>query len=251
MGLLLVFRTDSAYSRFWIARGIWREAKQSCRGLAITASTQLKYYSPKAATRLLELLIAFPEALAYTCLSGAVPLTDRLDRLIPNELRMKDDPAVCLCLMMQQQLLAAEKESPDAANRITEGRYHMEASSFIQHLVDATTHCEIIVQTRKYYYCVRGCHPEARQVIMLELNSNAVFFCSLCLLHHIAVPWSYSRHTSRFLTIWCGTLPFALVPTFGWLTLPAVMTICWCLFGIEGKTCALFGKVEHCHCLNK
>ena len=48
-----------------------------------------------------------------------------------------------------------------------------------------------------------------------------------------AVPWSYSRHTSRFLTLWCGTLPLALVPLFGWLTIPVVMVICWCLFGIE------------------
>lgn len=47
------------------------------------------------------------------------------------------------------------------------------------------------------------------------------------------VPLSYSRHTSRFLTIWSGTLPLALVGQLGLVTLPVVAITCWCLFGIE------------------
>jgi len=47
------------------------------------------------------------------------------------------------------------------------------------------------------------------------------------------VPLSYSRHTSRFLTIWCGTLPVVLVDALGWMTVPAVAFVSWCLFGIE------------------
>lgn len=188
-----MFRTTSAYDRFWEGRHIWTKTKETCRNLAITASTQLKYHSPKSATKLLELLIAFPEALAYTCLAGDMPLTNRLERIIPE--RMQSDPAMCLCLMMQQKLLAAAKESPNSGMNIVEARYHMEASIFIQKLMDTVTHCEMIVRT--------------------------------------PVPWSYSRHTSRMLTVWCGTLPLALVPTFRWLTVPAVVVICWCLFGIE------------------
>ena len=95
----------------------------------------------------MELLIAYPEALAFTCLSGSIPMTNRLKSIIPE--RMQQDPAMCLCLMMQQQLLAAAKESPDSAISIVEARYHMESSIFIQALVDATTHSEVIVQTRK------------------------------------------------------------------------------------------------------
>lgn len=147
LGLLLVFRTDSAYSRFWEARHIWTKSKETCRNLAINVSTQLKHRSPKSATKLLELLIAFPEALAYTCLCGDIPLTNRLKRIIPE--RMHSDPAMCLCLMMQQQLLAAQIESPSCEESIVEARYHTEASNFIQKLMDTTTHCEMIVRTRK------------------------------------------------------------------------------------------------------
>lgn len=193
LGLLLVFRTDSAYTRFWEARKAWSETLSTCRSLAITASTQLKFHSPIAATRLIELLIAFPEALAYTCLSGHIGLTPRLQRIVPP--RMQNDPATALCLMMQRQLLLAAEESPDSGVNIVEARYHMESSIHIQNLMEMVTRCETIVRT--------------------------------------PVPWSYSRHTSRFLTLWSGTLPFALVPIFGWLTLAVSTVVCWCLFGIE------------------
>lgn len=159
----------------------------------MTCATQLQDNSPKAANRILELLTEFPDALAFTCLSGDISLTDRIKHLVPSHLH--NDPAIGLCLMMQHQLLAATKENPEAGLNICEARYHMEASDFIQALVDTTTKCECIVRT--------------------------------------PVPWSYSRHLSRFLTIWSGTLPFALVAIFGWLTLPVMMVVCWGLFSIE------------------
>jgi predicted membrane chloride channel (bestrophin family) len=50
---------------------------------------------------------------------------------------------------------------------------------------------------------------------------------------HTPVPWSYSRHASRFLSIYLLTLPFAAVPKLGWLTIPVLTITCWCLLGIE------------------
>ena len=47
------------------------------------------------------------------------------------------------------------------------------------------------------------------------------------------VPASYSRHTSRFLSIWCFTLPLVLVHPYKWLMIPTQMIICWSLFIIE------------------
>ena len=47
------------------------------------------------------------------------------------------------------------------------------------------------------------------------------------------VPLSYSRHTSRFLTMWCGFLPFAIVKDLGWLSLPVMGIISWLLYGLE------------------
>jgi len=47
------------------------------------------------------------------------------------------------------------------------------------------------------------------------------------------VPLSYSRHTSRLLSIFCATLPLALVSKFGDWTVAAMLMVAWGLFAIE------------------
>lgn len=48
------------------------------------------------------------------------------------------------------------------------------------------------------------------------------------------VPLSYSRHTSRFLSIWSLTLPFHMVGFFHPVVLiPAYAFVCWALMGTE------------------
>ncbi len=51
-----------------------------------------------------------------------------------------------------------------------------------------------------------------------------------------SVPTSYSRHTSRFLSMWCFTLPLVLVHSLKWKMIPAVAIMCWMLFIIEEVT---------------
>ncbi|CAM9312683.1 unnamed protein product, partial [Laminaria digitata] len=47
------------------------------------------------------------------------------------------------------------------------------------------------------------------------------------------VPRGYSRHTSRFLTVYGVTLPIVLVPHTELFTAPVVAAVCWGLFSIE------------------
>lgn len=47
------------------------------------------------------------------------------------------------------------------------------------------------------------------------------------------VPLSYSRHTSRFLSIYGFTLPFILVEQEGYLVVFSVLMVAWALFAIE------------------
>ena len=56
------------------------------------------------------------------------------------------------------------------------------------------------------------------------------------------MPLNYARHTSRFLTLWCLTLPISLVETMGLLVVPVTAFVTWCLFGIQ--EIGLF--IEHC-----
>ncbi len=48
-----------------------------------------------------------------------------------------------------------------------------------------------------------------------------------------SVPLAYSKHTSRFLSVWLFSLPLVLVETLGWRLVPAVAIISWALLSIE------------------
>lgn len=47
------------------------------------------------------------------------------------------------------------------------------------------------------------------------------------------LPLTYTRHSARFLFVWLTSLPFALYPAFGWVTVPIVILISALLFGID------------------
>ena len=47
------------------------------------------------------------------------------------------------------------------------------------------------------------------------------------------VPLSYSRHTSRFLSLYLLALPFNLVGTLGWITIPIISAVCWSFVSVQ------------------
>jgi len=47
------------------------------------------------------------------------------------------------------------------------------------------------------------------------------------------VPLNYARHTSRFLSMWCLTVPLALVGEMGFGIVPVMGLMAWGLFGIQ------------------
>mmetsp|Transcript_22787 Transcript_22787/g.33469 ORF Transcript_22787/g.33469 Transcript_22787/m.33469 type:complete len:419 (+) Transcript_22787:35-1291(+) len=199
LGLLLVFRTNSAYGRFWEARGLWSKTKATCRSIALSTCAYLRNHSPRSSEDIIELVASFPDALANTCLAGSRSLPPHVAELIQR----KDDgitnprlgPALAICAKMHGAVHNAAKESSTSGTDYLEAMHLAEMSHEINSLVSTISSCEKIFKT--------------------------------------PVPLSYSRHTSRFLTIWCGSLPFALVSQLGIHTLPVVIIACWCLFGIE------------------
>lgn len=47
------------------------------------------------------------------------------------------------------------------------------------------------------------------------------------------VPLSYTRHTSRFLSLYIFTLPLALLAHFGWVTLPVMILLSWSFVSVH------------------
>lgn len=204
LGLLLSYRTNSAYGRFWEARGHWTKSKSVCRNLATTIQSHIAPHAPRASKHLMELIAAFPLALMHLCLGGAARLSDHAQKLLPAQPNGEPDyyndspnlPAMLLCLEMHKAVHSAAHESRTSGTNLVEAMHLTAASHLIDSLMESLSSCEKILRT--------------------------------------PVPWTYSRHTSRFLTLWMGTLPFALVGTLNRsLTLAVVVAASYCMFGIE------------------
>jgi predicted membrane chloride channel (bestrophin family) len=200
LGLLLVFRQNTAYSRFWDARCIWSTAAASCRAMAVSLVTQIRPHAPTSTETLLTLVAAFPDALAFTCLGGSYTLAHNVKKLvIPRAgIQTRLAPATVLCVMLQETIHACAQEfdrrEPGSRGQL-ENLHLLGLSHEVDVLASSLKTCQRILNT--------------------------------------PVPWSYSRHTSRFLTIYAATLPLAVVSTLGWLTIPVMTVLSWCLFGIE------------------
>lgn len=201
LGLLLSYRTNSAYARFWEARGHWTDTKSTCRNLALMVKAHVEPHSPKAAKHFLKLLAAYPSTLMFLCLGGAIKLPDDTLQFLSakNAEEYKEAPALPamdLCLQMHQTLHAAVLESKTANVDLVEAAHLNEIAHMVDSLMVKASSCEKILRT--------------------------------------PLPWTYSRHTSRFLTLWIGTLPFALIGQLSpKLTFATVMAMSYCMLGIE------------------
>ena len=203
LGLLLTYRTNAAYDRFWEASGQWATAKAACRNLAISIKCHLAQDSPKAAKRMQELLAAHPSCLMHLCLGGASKLPDHAAKLIPEpsdpfQFQEKYSlPAFYLCMELHRAVRCAAEESKSSQVKLMDAAHLTEVTRLITTLLDSASGCEKILQT--------------------------------------PVPWTYSRHTSRFLTLWMSTLPLALLGTVRSraLLVAIVFAASYCLFGIE------------------
>ncbi len=65
----------------------------------------------------------------------------------------------------------------------------------------------------------------------LHCLSNSLAICERILKQ--PVPLSYSRHTSRFLSLYLLALPFNLVSSLGWLTAPIISAVCWSFVSVQ------------------
>lgn len=187
LSLLLVFRTNSAYARFWEGRNIWGQVKNTCVDITLSIGAYLRPHAPAAATEIESALLLYPNALSRQCRA----------ELVEGSL----DP-YALALRMHKAVYAAAQEAHQSGasrDNVAVRLFELQLSRLSGHidkLADAAGACSRITNT--------------------------------------PVPLSYSRHTSRFLSLWLGTLPFVLANAIGAaLTLPCVMLTCWMLLGIE------------------
>jgi putative membrane protein len=190
LSLLLVFRTNTAYDRFYEGRRLWGHLVNNCRNLAGLLHARLP--APDRANRayLAGMLSNFPIALDGHLRQGV--RFEKLEEVEPGfieQLQGFDNVPSRLATQLQEfyeRLLQQELILP--THLITIQRHH-------EALLDVAGACERIKST--------------------------------------PIPFSYSYFIKGFITVFILSMPFNLLDTYEYLTIPITMLGAYALLGVE------------------
>ncbi|MBE9182655.1 hypothetical protein IQ268_29385 [Oculatella sp. LEGE 06141] len=194
LGLLLVFRTNTAYERFWEGRKMWGSIINTVRNLARQIWTIGIEENPgdrqdKKAT--LYLLVAF--AVATKLHLRQQPVNSELETLLSHsrysKLKLMNNPPLEIAFWIEDYL--QRQYQSDRLN--VHQRIAMQ--QLLNLLVDHLGSCERILKT--------------------------------------PIPMAYAIHLKQLLLLYCLALPFQLVSGLQWWTGLIVALVSFTLFGIE------------------
>lgn len=194
LGLLLVFRTNTAYERFWEGRKIWGGMVNDTRNLARQIWVDISEIKPEdrdAKIAAMRLVIAF--AVATKLHLRAEPVNHELEDLMSSsdysKLKTANHPPLAISLLigdyLQQQLNCRNLDLYQLPTLQT----------LLNKLVDNLGGSERILRT--------------------------------------PIPLAYAIHLNQLVLLYCLLLPFQLVAQLGWWTGIMVALVSFTLFGIE------------------
>ncbi|MGB3310988.1 MAG: bestrophin family ion channel [Nodosilinea sp.] len=194
LGLLLVFRTNTSYERFWEGRKLWGSVVNLTRNLSrqmwvAIATPQPADHEAKVAA--VHLLPAFAVAMKLH-LRGEAPSAELASLLTADQfanLRPMNSPPLEIAFWLADYLQTQQAQGTLNLYQLT---YCLET---LDGLVDALGGCERILRT--------------------------------------PVPVAYSIHLKQLLMLYCLALPFQMVASVGWGTPFLVGLISFAVFGIE------------------
>lgn len=194
LGLLLVFRTNTAYERFWEGRKIWGNIVNDVRNLARQIWVSVDEINPEDKERkiaVLRLLVAFAVATKLHLRGQGV--NEELEEMMPISkyltLQTMNNPPLEIAFWIGDYLQLQH-------NRNCLNSYQLTAlQELLNSLVDSLGASERILKT--------------------------------------PIPLAYAIHLKQLLLLYCLLLPFQLVESLGWWTGIIAALISFTLFGIE------------------
>ncbi|MCS7030967.1 MAG: hypothetical protein NZL92_05505 [Gloeomargarita sp. SKYG116] len=200
LGLLLVFRTNSSYDRYWEGRKAWGQMIIALRNLArtiqvsIPATTETEWQAKK---RALQWLMAFPVAVKLHLRQNPnnQELTDFLTPAEQAELAGVFNRPVYITLWLQDYLQRQMRHQRLDSNRA------WELDDSINQLIQGLATCERIIQT--------------------------------------PVPAAYVIYLKQLILVYCLALPLALKPELGWAVVAIVGIVTFILMGVEELACEI------------
>jgi ion channel-forming bestrophin family protein len=194
LGLLLVFRTNTAYERFWEGRKAWGNIVNNIRNLSRLIWVAIDETDPShrlEKEQALKLLVAF--AVATKLHLRSQPASDRLADLVStlqfSKLQTATNPPLEVIFWISDYLQAKHEQLQISLYQMNE------LQTLLNNLVDMLGACERILRT--------------------------------------PMPLAYAIHLKQLLFLYCLLLPFQVVEELRWWTAPAIALVSFTLFGIE------------------
>ncbi|MBW4641761.1 MAG: hypothetical protein KME23_01835 [Goleter apudmare HA4340-LM2] len=194
LGLLLVFRTNTAYERFWEGRKSWGSIVNTVRNLARQIWVSVNEVSPKDREDkiiALHLLVAFAVATKLHLRGESV--NNEMAALMPSsmyaKLKIMNNPPLEVAFWIGDYLDRQYHQTQLNTYQLTA------MQELLNLLVDNLGSCERILKT--------------------------------------PMPLAYAIHLKQLLLLYCLLLPFQLVASLGWWTGFIVALVSFTLFGIE------------------
>ena len=247
LGLLLVFRTNSAYQRFVEGRQIWELIINSSRDLYRMCMLYEQEMGLEKRRRMQRLLAAFPYLLRHRIRPNLVMRRvddDQYRRDPVNSILLYQDSAA-MDTDPEVAAVAAEEEETGKSRRKTRPLYWVDKRTLPWRLLPTGCLNQCARAQNRPLWVVDRMSKElktipdgpgftARERLSLmghaEKLSRCIGACER--IHQTAVPLNYARHSLRSLTLWLLSLPFALVKDLGLLTGPVLFLVSWLLFGV-------------------
>ena len=235
LGLLLVFRTNSAYQRFTEGRLIWEKVLATARNMSRMVALYEVDMGTERKHRIFRLLAAFPYLLRHhiqpqflehdNCalqkgtthaivlqVPGNPTCADRLDVEGTTDIFQEcwvDRRSLPWCLFPTQalQACAASNNRP------------LWVCDRLSHEVTSVDYTPNFTSRERMTF-----------IKHVDKLSVAVGECER--IHQTVVPLNYARHSLRSLTIWLFTLPFSMLAEMKLLTGPVMGVLSWLLLGV-------------------
>jgi ion channel-forming bestrophin family protein len=232
VSLILVFRTNAAYDRYWEARKVraplppdWRRERR-----VSMAPPRLTSHFPRAGGQVWGAVTNTVRNLARVCKTSMRPDSARSAALmvvayahaLAQRLQQTRADEPCLTLLA---------ETPDVAARILNANNRpLECLSALGELVE--DEFETLERAGASMRMNIGADRVNAEDCLREMVSHLGATERLCTC---PVPLSYSRHCSRMISIFVLTLPFVLVGQPGgvYMCVPACVLLTWALCGVD------------------
>jgi ion channel-forming bestrophin family protein len=196
LGLLLVFRTNTAYERFWEGRRLWGNLVNDARNMAWQIGVMMNDIEPEDRAKriaVMQLVAAFPVACKLYLRSE--PVNSELEELMSRtqylQLKTINNPPLQIVSWIADYL----QQQYQRGNAILHYSHVIFLQTTLKSMMESLGHCERILRT--------------------------------------PLPLAYSIHLKQLLLIYCLLLPFQLVKDLGWGTAVFVALISFTLLGIE------------------